>query len=118
MSDITNNLDADARAEFLCYLVVLQLASRSLTNKWLTVDNLIESTRIWLDANGGRADLATRIMLVRAAQELAPTLPLPHFPTTKQEMAKLFSNRRQLDYRVPVVKTTFDLCEHTMARGP
>jgi hypothetical protein len=44
---VRDNLDDEARAELLCYLVVGQLAARARTGEWLRTDHLVESTRIW-----------------------------------------------------------------------
>lgn len=51
-------LDGQARAELLCYLVVAHLVAFSRTGEWLRTDHLVESMRLWLAGNG--ATLAGR----------------------------------------------------------
>ena len=44
----TANLDDDARAELLCYLVVGQLVAMARTGAWLRTDHLVDSACIWI----------------------------------------------------------------------
>ena len=41
VSQIPHNLDSEARAELLCYLVASQLTARALTGTWLSAPNVI-----------------------------------------------------------------------------
>ncbi|MDE1011720.1 MAG: hypothetical protein OSB38_39270 [Paraburkholderia fungorum] len=58
-----DGLDDEARAELLCYLAVAQLVARARGGDWLRTDHLVESTRIWLTANGANAGWRERVRL-------------------------------------------------------
>lgn len=110
MSQWPHNLDSEARAELLCYLVVSQLTARALTGAWLTVDNLVESMQIWLRANGGSTNWQDRLALAHAAEELAPRVAID-FPPDERGIAALFGvDRWQLDYRSPVFQSVYRAC--------
>jgi hypothetical protein len=110
MSSSPQNLDEEARAELLCYLVVGQLVSRSLTGNWLSAENVVESARLWLRANGGIAEWEERLKLGQASIDFAPTLAIA-FPSDETSLTKLFLVQRwRLDYRNPVVQNVYAAC--------
>ena len=55
------NLDLRARAELLTYLVASQLLAKSVSGRWLAIENVVETERIWLAANGGGVDWLERV---------------------------------------------------------
>jgi hypothetical protein len=57
------NLDLPARTELLTFLVVSHLLARSITGEWLSPEHVVESTHMWLSANGANTDGLQRVML-------------------------------------------------------
>jgi hypothetical protein len=111
-----SNLDDEARAELLSYLVVAQLVGHSRTGEWLRTDHLVESTRIWLASNGGACDWLERIDLADASIDLAPDfLTLPGFAEST-ELAGLFTDGWRLDYRSRIVRNIHDRCAAHLPR--
>jgi hypothetical protein len=105
-----SNLDDEARAELLSYLVVAQLVGHSRTGEWLRTTHLVESTRIWLASNGGVCGWLEQADLADASIDLAPEfLDLPGF-TESAELAGLFTDGWRLDYRVQIVRNIHDRC--------
>lgn len=68
------NLDLQARAELLTYLVASNLLALELTGEWLPVTNLVESTSVWMSSNGAGADVLERVRLAGKAHRLAQDL--------------------------------------------
>lgn len=100
-----NNLDDEARAELLCYLVVGQLVARARTGDWLRTDHFVESLNIWLNANGAQADWLERVQLRSLSEIVALDFGrLPHF-ADEILLAELFTDGWRLDYRSPVVRS-------------
>ena len=116
MPPVPHNLDNEARAELLCYLVVGQLIAQARTGTWLLTDHVVESARIWLAANGAHCDWPERLELARMSADLAPKLAvLPPFKDAAA-LARLFTDGWRLDYRFPMVRGIYDVCmEHLMA---
>jgi hypothetical protein len=114
---IPYNLDDEARAELLTYLVASQLIGRARSGEWLKIDHLIESEQLWLKANGGNCDLPDRLRL--AADSLRIASGVLVFPAM-QDLAlltRLFTDGWRLDYRSPVVRGLFDVCTNHLL-GP
>jgi hypothetical protein len=110
VSQIPHNLDSEARAELLCYLVASQLTARALTGTWLSAPNVIESLRIWLRANGAATDWEDRLAVAGAAEEVARSLSID-FPSDEHSLARLFCvDRWQLDHRSPTVQLVYRAC--------
>ncbi|MFT4438846.1 hypothetical protein ACMX25_36525 [Caballeronia sp. 15715] len=59
------------RSVLRCFLAVSDVASLSLQGSWLSNDNLVESTRIWLQQNALTASWLERIEVVAQAREIA-----------------------------------------------
>lgn len=66
------DVDFDARVELLCYLVAAQLVAHARTGAWLRTDHLVESARIWTDANGALGAWRARAEIGRLAYKIAP----------------------------------------------
>jgi hypothetical protein len=108
---MTSNLDDEARAELLCYLVVGQLVARSRTGAWLRTDHLVESTRIWLAGNGADADWTERVHLGALSERIALDFSeLPRFADAAS-LARLFTDGWRLDYRSPIVRGIYAACK-------
>lgn len=87
----TRNFDDEARAELLCYLVVGELVAMARTGEWLRTDHLVESSRIWLRANGATCDWQDRVALAGAAVRFAPDI-LAAFKLTPSARSIRFSS--------------------------
>jgi hypothetical protein len=108
---MTSNLDEEARAELLCYLVVAQLVARSRTAEWLRTDHLVESTRIWLAGNGAEASWTERVRLGALSERIASDFAeLPRFADSPS-LAKLFTDGWKVDYRSPIVRGIYAACK-------
>lgn len=104
------DIDHDARAELLCYLVVAQLVARARTGAWLRADHLVESARIWTDANGAKGAWLARSELGRLSVTIAPDFLGVSCLTDSNSLATLFTDGWRLDYRSPTVRWLHDFC--------
>jgi hypothetical protein len=102
------NLDEEATAELLCYLVVGQLVARARTGAALRTDHVVELLTIWMNGNGAQADwLHLRILSEKLARNFAE---LPGFADSSW-LAQLFTDGWRMDYRSPIVRTIYTACE-------
>ncbi|WP_226383394.1 hypothetical protein [Burkholderia mayonis] len=60
--------------DLLCFLVINQLVTRTLTRRWLRPDYLVESMRAWLSSQQTQCDWRDRIWLARASGEIARSM--------------------------------------------
>ncbi|MBB4513931.1 hypothetical protein [Paraburkholderia fungorum] len=105
-----DGLDDEARAELLCYLAIAQLVARARGGDWLRTDHLVESTRIWLAANGANAGWRERVRLGALSERIALGLAgLPDF-NDAQYLARLFTDGWRPDYRSSVVRAIHATC--------
>ncbi|SHK26014.1 hypothetical protein [Paraburkholderia terricola] len=106
-----SNLDDQARAELLCYLVVGQLVARARTSGWMRTVHVEELLSIWLNGNGARADWMDCVHLRALSEKVA--LGFAGFPMFADSyfLAQLFTDGWRLDYRSPVVCKIYAACE-------
>ncbi|WOD13702.1 hypothetical protein [Paraburkholderia kirstenboschensis] len=105
------NLDLHARAKLLAYLVASHLLARQMTGEWLSVDHLVESTVLWLKANGGGADVMERVMLSARAHDIARGLENTlGSAVAPDSVAALFCENLRLDFRSPVARDIYQHC--------
>jgi hypothetical protein len=111
------NLDHEARAELLTYLVASQLVSRSRTEGWLTPLHLVESEQIWLTANGGRCGWADSLRLAKMSVAVAAQVwQLPPFRDAGF-LANFFTDGWRLDYRSSLVRCLNKVCVEELLRA-
>jgi hypothetical protein len=105
------NLDLRARAELLTFLVVSHLLARSMTGEWLSPEHVVESTRMWLSANGANTDWLQRVILSSRALDAAQAVALrsPLMADFKSVSSMLCENLR-LDFRSPVASSLYETC--------
>jgi hypothetical protein len=105
------NLDLRARAELLTHLVASHFVARQVTGEWLSSDHVVESTKIWLAANGGGADILQRVMLASRAREIAEqielTSPLTFDPG---QVSSMFCDNLRLDFRSSIAQDIYQRC--------
>lgn len=106
-----SNLDRDARAELLCYLVVAQLVAHARTGKLLRTDHLVESARMWTDSNGAQGTWLTRSELGQASAAIAPDFLKVAAFCDSDSLATLFTDGWRLDYRCSLVRWLHDICD-------
>ncbi|MFM0178738.1 hypothetical protein PQR52_09745 [Paraburkholderia aspalathi] len=106
----SDGLDDEARAELLCYLVIAQLVGTARGGDWLRTDHLVESTRIWLAANGAKANWSERVRLGSLSEKVALGLAALPGLNDAEYLAKLFTDGWRLDYRSPVVCEIHTAC--------
>jgi hypothetical protein len=110
------NLDDEARAELLCYLVIGELVAMARTGACLRTDHLVELSRIWLKANGATCHWQDQVALEAAAARLAPGVLRSFQMTDERSLAPLFTDGWRLDYRSPVVGDIHRHCARFIAR--
>jgi hypothetical protein len=101
-----------AQAELLTYLVLSQLLVRHFTGKWLTVQNVVESTHLWLHANGDGVDWLQRVSLASHTQDLAEEVIKSGemgFYNAKTLGAALLGYQR-LNHQSPAVAAIYKTC--------
>jgi hypothetical protein len=101
---MTGNLDDAQRADLLCHLVVAQLIARARTGDWLRTDHLVESKRIWSQANGVSPDWLDGVRLASVSEELAASIWANGLLHDLDELSKLFSDNWRRDYQLPVAR--------------
>lgn len=107
-----------AQAELLTYLVVLQLIARHLTGSWLTVEQVVESTRLWVSVSGEEFDLMQRVRLASRTQDLADRVTRTSATTfDSKTLASAFLDRVSLDFRCLVVLEIYSTCVAYIALG-
>jgi hypothetical protein len=109
--DKLSNFDLRAGAELLTYLVASQLLAKSLTGDWLAIEQVVESERIWQEANGGRADWLQRVSIASWAQAVAEKVDVK-FPISLgvESVNVMFSENPRLDFRAPFVRAVYQIC--------
>jgi hypothetical protein len=110
------NLDLQARAELLTFLVVSHLLARSMTGEWLSPEHVVESSRMWLNANGANTDWLQRVMLSSRALDVAKrvTMASPSMADIKS-VSSLFCENLRLDFRSPVTGSLYFVCLNYLA---
>ncbi|MGF6758941.1 hypothetical protein [Paraburkholderia sp. GAS42] len=84
----------------MTYLIASQLLANHLTDEWLTVDHVIESTKMWLASNGCGAQLVQRAMLSSRATEIAQRIAKAQPAVLATGVVTtLFSEKLRLDFR-------------------
>lgn len=111
------NLDDEARAELLCYLVASQLRARSITGEWLLTKHRNESALIWLGANGGNCGWNERAELCEMSTGIAARVHAIGL-VTDAELVTLFTEGWRLDYRNPATRTLHDICAAQLRDAP
>ncbi|MBP0593659.1 hypothetical protein J8I87_29015 [Paraburkholderia sp. LEh10] len=107
---MTNHLDDERWTDLLCHLVVAQLIARARTGDWLRTDHLVESKRIWSQANGVSPGWLEGVRLSRASMQLAASIWAIDLLRNPDEISKLFSKNWRLDQQSPIVRGIYDVC--------
>lgn len=112
-----SNLDNEARAELLCYLVAGQLVARARTGDWLRTDHVVELLNIWLRGNGAHTNWLDRVQLGALSEKVA--LDFAELPESadSNSLAQLFTDGWRMDYRSPIVRTIHAACELKLKGG-
>lgn len=105
-----SNLDDERRADLLCYLVIAQLIARARTNEWLRTDHLVESKRMWSQANGVSPDWFESERLAHVCLQLAASVWTIELLQDVEVLAKMFTDAWRLDYQSPIVRGISDVC--------
>ena len=109
-------LDLRARAELLAFLVESQLLTRFVSGDWLTVGDVVELERIWLDSNGHDADWFERVSIPSWSKTLAERVEL-NLPVMLGVESSAVSEPRP-DYCAKVVRAVYEMCvDHLVEMG-
>jgi hypothetical protein len=112
-------LDLRARAEFLSYLVAVQLLARNATGRWLAVESVVAAEHIWMNANEGVADWVGRVSIASWSQSIAERIDFELPQETNAEcIASILSATPRLDFRTKFVRTIYHEClDHLATMG-
>ncbi|WP_147329576.1 hypothetical protein [Paraburkholderia sp. DHOC27] len=111
------NMDLRARAELLTYLVSSHLMARQLTGDWLSPTHVVESTTIWLNANGAGAGVMQRVMLSSRALTIAKEVESARLPIFSPErLATLFCENLRVDFRSESARAVYQYCLNSLVR--
>lgn len=113
----TGNLDDEARAELLCYLIASHLAARSSAGQWLRTDQCIEFAHIWLKANGGDCDSHVPTAFGEISADIAARVYALGL-VTNDELVTLFTDSCRLDYRRRATQDLHDICADWLCYVP
>ncbi|KAE8753863.1 hypothetical protein FSO04_42870 [Paraburkholderia madseniana] len=116
MTDLSN-LDDEARAELLCYLVVGQLVARARSGDWLRTDHTVELLDIWVKGNGAQANWLDRVHLGALSEKVALDFAELPWAADSDSLAQLFTDGWRMDYRSPIVRTIYAACEVKLKPG-
>lgn len=109
------NLDLQARAELLTYLVASNLLALELTGEWLPATNLVESTSLWMSSNGAGAHVLERVRLADKAHRLAQDLVAQMGAMEAGHVTGMFCDNLRLDFRSELVRKTYQECLSSLA---
>ncbi|WP_236078229.1 hypothetical protein [Paraburkholderia nemoris] len=112
-----SNLDDEARAELLCYLVVGQLVARARTGDWLRTDHVVELLNVWLGGNGAHANWLDRVHLGALSEKVALDFAGLQWAADSDSLAQLFTDGWRIDYRSSIVRTIHAACEVKLKSG-
>ncbi|MCC8397489.1 hypothetical protein LJ656_33585 [Paraburkholderia sp. MMS20-SJTR3] len=115
---LPGNLDDDARAELLCYLLVSQLLARRRTGNWLSSNRLIERARRWLGLNDGYSGWFDRARLCALSEVLAADLEPQISIVASNRLAALFYENQRLNYRRPLTRFLHNICAERLRKTP
>jgi hypothetical protein len=113
----SSNLDDEARAELLCYLVVGQLVARARTGDWLRTNHVVELLNIWLGGNGAHANWLDRVHLGAISEKIALDFAGLPGAADSNSLARLYTDGWRMDYRSPIVRLIYAACEVKLKRG-
>ena len=103
--------DTDAQAELLTYLVVSQLLMRHRAGRWLTVELVVASTRLWLRSHGDRIDWLQRIDLASRARGLAENMTKIEGVTIDAKgLRQALLGCQRPDFRSPAAARIYSFC--------
>ncbi len=103
-------LDGEARARMLAFLVLAQLAARSRKGIWLNAEQKVESARIWLEAQRFRCGRLDGVRLSRPCVAIAAKLPRARPRLDAAVLAPLFSDGWRVDYAHPLTRHILGCC--------
>ncbi|MFM0292226.1 hypothetical protein P0D68_03630 [Paraburkholderia sp. RL17-380-BIE-A] len=109
------NLDLQARAELMTYLVASNLLALELTGEWLPTTNLVESTKLWMSSNAAGAHVLERVRLAGKAHRLAQDLVAQMGAMEAGHVTGMFCDNLRLDFRSALVRKTYQECLNSLA---
>ena len=110
--------DIGAQIELLTYLVLSQLLMRHVTGKWLTVQHVVESTHLWLAANGGSIDWLQRVSLASRAKDLAVHVAqIEGIAFDAKTLGAAFLGYQRLNHRSAAVAAVYSACVAFVVEG-
>ena len=113
----SSNLDDEARAELLCYLVAGQLVARARTGDWLRTDHAVELLNIWVRGNGAQVNWLDRVHLGALSEKVALDFAELPWAADSDSLAQLFTDGWRMDYRSPFVGQIYSACEDELKDG-
>lgn len=89
-----------------------------MTGEWLSTGHVVESTRMWLNANGANADWLRRTMLSSRALDVARSVAVSSPATADiQAVSSMLCENLRLDFRSPAARSLYQVClDYLVAR--
>jgi hypothetical protein len=87
-----------------------------MAGKWLSPEHVVESTRMWLSANGANTDWLQRVMLSSRALDVAKRVAMAS-PSMAEfgSVSSLLGENLRLDFRSPATRSLYGVCLNYLA---
>ncbi|PRY05998.1 hypothetical protein [Paraburkholderia sp. BL25I1N1] len=94
----------DAHAAVLrCYLAVSDVAAYKLQGRWLSSENMVESSRLWLARNACVATWLERVKIAAEAHAIAAASVVGQTDIQKANVSHLFTEQFTVNFASPIV---------------
>ncbi|REE23168.1 hypothetical protein B0G71_6407 [Paraburkholderia sp. BL27I4N3] len=102
----------DAHAAVLrCYLAVSDVAAYKLQGRWLSSENMVESSRLWLARNACVATWLERVTIAAEAHAIAAASVVGcQTDIQKANVSHLFTEQFTVNFASPVVARIWQKC--------
>jgi hypothetical protein len=111
------SLDPGAQVELLAHLVASHLLAKAITDEWLSPELTVLSTRRWLAANGGVADVLQRMMLSSRSLEVAKQAAARECRLLDRRIARgLVNDQMRLNFGTEDVSDIYQFCLDHLTR--
>lgn len=93
-----------------CYLAVSDIAAYRLQGRWLSSENMVESSRLWLGSNGCVATWLERVTIAAEARDIAESLARSGLVDSETDVSTLFTAHLTVNFASPLVARIWRKC--------